>query len=593
MNVTLESIQFRIPGADNGAFNISVAVEGTDDRRMVTGPEWQEGEQPQPAAFAPRGAPPFIDVTLLCSEAGPVQACLQATAGNAHVLGDIAPLDIVFQNGQPCRITLAAARLGSVGKHAIQWHWQVVTGLQSFEFDSEHDIYTVVGDPSDPWEAAGSDPSAAPWKEALDAACNWADGAANSVGALTAITDHHYRSGLLRYGSMTYTDVDNGIFKIEKFLTDQSQGGVNDVNCSDCASIGATFGKLLGATCLTAKLLTEPVVAFLPANTNVFVGGEAGPGPGFDHHEAIWDTQKVAVANVWDFCLGRNSDGVAGPYTDIVFAKQTQEVTTYPALAFIPVTAQNLTPASFPMRQVRDTAPVIALQQPADPTRFGFDSWINSTRDFKGLAFLNFVPQKLRAVDPLKTYRYRKQPKPWLAENVYRFGDETVQISVFECESRQDAHLALFQLLAARQAMPVLKLDAEPIGDVLFYDEDKTSDMLLFGRGNLAIRIQRNRGSLRSLLELAQLTDSLLTQGLTEVGNVTSTTADAVHEMSLSIPQNTGEFVRLFSETTEIVISGVTATVQNGTGGIHTVAVDHHLADSVRRTVVNFLHESS
>jgi hypothetical protein len=213
-------------------------------------------------------------------------------------------------------------------------------------------------------------------------------------------------------------------------------------------------------------------------------------------------------------------------------------------------------------RQIKDTARIIDLSKSIDQSRFEFNSWKKSFHDFKGLAFLDFVPQLIQDVLPVESYRYRTQPKPWLVDNVYQFEGETIQISLFECESREDAHLALLHLLSDLRAKPILKLQIDHIiGDVLFYDDDGQADRLLFGRGNLAVRIQRDRGSHRSLLEYAQLIDSLLTSGLATLRDSLDATNNIIRHV---LPNAGSSFSRFFSTAAEVIVSGVNAKLRNG-----------------------------
>jgi hypothetical protein len=558
MNITLESVQFRIPGELNGAFNLSVRGTSAEPRRIITGPEWLNGTR-QPAALAGNASCHFIEVVLLSSDRGLVDATLQATAVNGHLLGDIGPVEIVFQNGRWAgRIELAAAHIDAVGKHEIQWLWLVTAGDTSAVFDSTHTIYAVLTVPGPPWESTGNDPSSAPWEEALEAACTWACGATAGPSIFTRIADFHYPSGRFKYGAHTY--VEEGIFKMRRFLDHLSQQEIQDVDCGDCASIVAIFGALLGATGLDVELETG-MFAYILAQTNVFVGGDEGPGNGFVFHEVVSDISAENAADVWDFCLGRKVGSQAQPFTASRFRNSAAPDTAYPALSCNRSAAGHLEFAGFHPRAVKDTARILDLEKPVDPARLPVDGWTGRFRECKGVAFENFVPGRIRDVAPVETYRYEKQPKPWLVENLYRLGGGFLQVSIFTSDSRQDAHVALLHLLADRRANPALTLSREPIGDVLFYDEPKLSDLLLFGRGNLAIRLQRSHGSGVPLLETAQLVDSMLMAGLKETRQVAANANTIVREiLSVNTPR-AGRCIRHSCETDEIGFSRPSGTV--------------------------------
>lgn len=568
MPFTLESIQFRIPGANNGAFNISVPGNPGQSRVIITGPEWQLGNN-WPAAFAMQATSPFIDVSFLCSDMGLVQAQIQATAVNGHVLGDIAPVNADFQNGRfACRIGLNAAQINAVGHSTIQWRWQVTAGQDNSTFESQHEIYTTIAPPQTPWEVDGTDPTAAPWKEALDLACEWANGASTSEEILGAICTHHYHSGLLQYGSDSFTEgsdgtIEGGIFKLDKFLWYQKNNVKGNVDCADCATTVTIFGGLLGAKCVAVEICTDEDTKFRPADGTILVGGSQVLED-FNHHEVAMNVDDADTALVWDFCLGRNVSGTAQPYTNLRF-RRANDSATYPAIAFIPEDNDVIDLVGPELRQIRDIAPIFNMSRDIHPTKYEFEQWQNRFTDLVGLAFFNlaplaidFAPLAITQLLPLQAWVYQKQPKPWLIDSVYRLDTETIQVGIFECESRSDAHLALYYLLDARRVKPLLEWQDVSIGDVLFYDSNQKSDLLLFARGNLTIRIQRNRGSQLFLLDVAKAIDDILMHGIALAKDAIPVAAQIAHESFPIALEGAASSLRFISKAAQIVLSGRT-----------------------------------
>ena len=385
----------------------------------------------------------------------------------------------------------------------------------------------------------------------------WAAGAQTAPDILTRICRFHYHSGRFQYGASNYAELD--FFKMKRFFDHLSELAVQEVNCADCASIVTIFGGLLGAAGVNAEVASD--TGYLLASTILFVGGEKAPGAAFAFHEVGWDVKAENIANVWDLCLGSKVGGQAEPFTAIRFRNAAAPQTTYPALSCQPSTAKHLQLEEFLARAVKDTALILDLNRPIDPTRLPPGGWILRPGDNKGLAFENFVPGPIRDILPAEIYLYEKQPKPWLTDTLYRYDQGRLHVSVFTCNSRQQALLALRHLLADRRDNPALSLSREPIGDVLFYDKARESTLLFFVRGNLVIRLQRSRGSGISLIEDAQLIDDMLMADLNKNRMAAGLTDEIIREELPVNAAGAGLCVRYSCATDEIGSSEFDGTV--------------------------------
>ncbi len=263
--IAVETITFNhdTSAATHDALNIRRNATETVDL-----PEWRRfisvNPEDSPAAYAiapTKGGAITILVSLSCTD--PEIAFVEVRAKN-HVKARA----VNFINGAagPVAFDLIdpPTELGEVGVHDRTWEWEYrpAPGHAWQHFDStRHRFYTVLDIPSGPWEQApfGSANTQMPWTEILDRACRWAHGAASADLAAALVTRSVYALGpaIVTYdcpggGSSHYSlpDFDGTAFR------DRLRGGIGNgvyVNCSDCATIVASFANALGCELWESK----------------------------------------------------------------------------------------------------------------------------------------------------------------------------------------------------------------------------------------------------------------------------------------------------------------------------------------------------
>lgn len=349
MSVVLLAVAFNHQADDtaSGALNIRRNAE-----EPVTVPEWQRGVNfssadsfaaysiehsigrpvtirakfarilPHLTSVQVRAVQPPLPWTLLSSTTGWTQGLL---ATQVNVLGELAPETVFFSDfgdSDYVSFTLRNTRLPScgVGVHRIRWHWQFRAGIGSpwREFAvTEHTIYTVLRKPTLPWlqQPANVANTQLPWTDALDFACRWAQGARTPEEAAATITRTVYSlgNGVLSYDCA----VGAAAYSFEVFLLSELielfRGGLGRghyINCSDCATLVATFANVVGADLWQSRMggpFTSPF-GYFPVNRLRTIGAAAwslpcGWWPGWTFHEVAWKGGCTEEDAVFDACL--------------------------------------------------------------------------------------------------------------------------------------------------------------------------------------------------------------------------------------------------------------------------------------------------
>ncbi|MBV8131987.1 MAG: hypothetical protein JO282_05670, partial [Alphaproteobacteria bacterium] len=293
-------------------------------------PEWRRfisvNPEDSPAAYAitpTKGNTITIIASLSCTD--PEVAFVEVRARN-HVKGRA----VNFINGSAGPVAFELidppTELGEVGVHDRTWEWEYRPdphhAWQPFD-STRHRFYTILDIPGGPWEQAPFGPanSQMPWTEILDRACHWALGAASADMAAALVTRSVYALGrtIVTYdcpggGSSHYSLPD---FDGTAFL-DRLRGGVGNgiyVNCSDCATIVASFANALGCELWESKMgWNFGLNDLLAIGSNVW---QTACGWGsFSYHEVAWEAACNVNNGVYDACLRVNGgpDPTAPPY---------------------------------------------------------------------------------------------------------------------------------------------------------------------------------------------------------------------------------------------------------------------------------------
>jgi len=314
--ITVEAITFNHdPGAaTHDALNIRRNASQT-----VNVPEWRRfvsiNPEDSPAVYAvaaTKGNQVTIMVSLRSTDPGMgfvevrVEHHVKARAVNV-VNGSTGA--VAFELIDP------PAAHGYVTIRDVTWHWEYRLGPHHawHRFDTtRHRLYTVLAVPTAPWRQAPLN-TQLPWTDVLDYACRWAAGAASADMAAALVTQAVYALGpsIVTYdcpggGSSHYSFSDfDGTHFIERL-----RGGIGNgiyVNCSDCATIVASFANVLGCDLWQSRMgfgfgLNE----LLAIGSSVWQ--TACGWPGFSYHEVAWEAACTANDDVYDACLKVDGD---------------------------------------------------------------------------------------------------------------------------------------------------------------------------------------------------------------------------------------------------------------------------------------------
>ena len=141
----------------------------------------------------------------------------------------------------------------AVGTHHLVWSWRFFKQGVWTEFkQTHHTIYVVLASPTAPWFQGAVEPAGRsyPWVEAIQFACQWADGALTVDRATELITN---AINTLENQDYPLPDTDNRLFVDEfdaPFNLTFFLNGLNSASfineCTGVTAAVATFGNLLG-----------------------------------------------------------------------------------------------------------------------------------------------------------------------------------------------------------------------------------------------------------------------------------------------------------------------------------------------------------
>lgn len=364
MTVTLEAIKFNHDASSATTNALSIRQSGSTSLPV---PEWERGVTTTPeqsrAAYAVKpttGNTLTIqarfrsqdvkkvhirakDPTTVPYEPDTPSGCaglllkllLMLLQALGNVLGDVKKASISFDaQGDSGFVTLPLTKTrlhkAAVGVYTTNWRWEYRVKGQPWKdlATTRHRIYVVLDTPTAPWKQ-GSDltDTQLPWTDMLDRACYWALGAKTTADAGRKITEAVFGLG---GGPVEYDCPGGGgtryawpQFYLTAFLEriDGGYGRGGYVNCSDCATIVATFANGVGCDLWQSRMGygfdLNPLLAIGSA-----VWQPACGWSGFSYHEVAWDGGCMLTDHVWDACLKVDGDldPTAAPQTPMTVA---------------------------------------------------------------------------------------------------------------------------------------------------------------------------------------------------------------------------------------------------------------------------------
>lgn len=445
--------------------------------------------------------------------------------------------------------SLNNVRIGDKGvsKNTVVWQWQYkFEGTDAWiDFDrTEHTVYVTLGEPQKPWTQPPpnnlhyepKNDSQLPWIEVLDLACSWANGAKSFGAAATLITEKIYALGktpvtyhgvksYIRYNQIgDYTDTSE-VFYCTNFL-DLLEGKPTrgpHLNCNDCASIISTFSNILGCD-LDQVMLENPDNEGFRLNSSLPMGFNAPNDPelitNFPFHVVAWggpwQGADAAQGIVFDACV-KLDENPADENLDWILPANMQfgeRAETPLRLGYLHrLVASGDRQKCVPTQAIRRG--LDAPQRPLPPapmpfisigTRFTVRTEVRRLKEStvmkEGQAVRKYAPTGREAPGWKLLNKRGKRAVLWISSqetSVKRLSwywtqadgksnEALVEITTVECQSSEEAHEVLLQLLREPQAPLVpLRVRDRP-GDISFTVSSKST--VLFRRANLVFRVK-------------------------------------------------------------------------------------------------------
>lgn len=264
--------------------------------------------------------------------------CINTSSDKIFGDSDTVTVKTLPKDSNPPRITFTFKnhQLAAKGVNCVQtelcWQEKNSQGVWQDIAKTKHNIYVILQEPTSPWNGLelNNKTSNPPWVSVLKYACKWAAGATTREQIAEKITMQVNGSLKLRYeteeGKSAY--VYKGQFMLNAFLSQLENHDYSDVvNCTDCATICATFANALGCQ-LSEKIManTKSGEGFY-CNKILAIGYTEWKKPfwgGFGYHEVCMmeplspdDRVSPKAENnykVYDACL--KLDASANPESD-------------------------------------------------------------------------------------------------------------------------------------------------------------------------------------------------------------------------------------------------------------------------------------
>ena len=304
---------------------VSVRKSAREAYDALHGEWWTGGEglKNDPVCYA-GGIAPTVKARFKVSPRLSSARLSAQAVGAGSPLGGFGARDVTFSDGESAWVEFAtdAAIPRAVRKADHRWEWKVsrLDGREVAAFvcatTGPHRVYTVLDEPTAPWEPNGID-ARNPWTDALELACTAADGRSGKVQALAAVTSHLFNNMGFRYdtvnGSPHHFGTKKKVFSLSSYISRR----FSNVNCSDQSYGVATLGNLLGIH--STVVMTQPfgyinTVNFVgvgPCNNPVYLGSET------TNHVAVCgedDTSRSRFTrHRYVFAEGVVFDACAGP----------------------------------------------------------------------------------------------------------------------------------------------------------------------------------------------------------------------------------------------------------------------------------------
>lgn len=555
--IRLRAIRFHTPW--RGRINRPLQIRKSSTEPLPH-PEWQAGmvdPRESPVAYRTR-LPGGRDPNRVVIEAtfdypGDRYMDVEIRALGDDVLGSVCPRQVRIggTETEPVfhKFDLEHVQLGAqpVGVSPFTWRWQYRLPQGSWRelAVTNHVVYAVLGMPTLPWKQFPTEPGVVPdeaelpWANVLDRACRWAARTSSASEAAARITGEVFQLGRAPHGPIlsyqgsfpTFCEGEfyledarqffESVFHAETFMQRIASGPFPaKVCCTDCATIVATFGNILGCDLEGVQIRARFA---LQTNAINLIGNapDTWEGVRFIKHEVTWGGPHSSAGEVWDACLMVDADDnptLSGAFPDahapslaapLRFGDATEtgtylwrfvEPASRGAMRILAARRRGIVPRNYPI-------------EPGDVGMDVFPEGFRAPAEWEQPRKAPFNVDFLQPRELMEGWHRPDAPiverRPWalISQASWSGGEATAIATSFELASPKAARDVLWQML---QQIGDPKLTRElhlGFGDAAFGD---VNTFLLFVAGNVIFQIQGGNLAGGSLQALASGLDAAL-----------------------------------------------------------------------------------
>lgn len=252
----------------------------------------------------------------------PAKIRVKATGGG--ILGNIDSFTVT--PGMYNQVPLSHSQWADVRRNEITFNWQYSTddgATWSALGSSTHIIYSILSIPTAPWRQGLN---TALWADALDFACQWAEGSVTAEAAAGAITRVFHEDSFAPLNTKLYytpsrryltgdTSIELGKFLQCMKTANTPQIQRETVNCSSCANLVMVLSNALGCNLKVGRIQKTGKDNFHHTNiksiTNVTTHPWTAPD-NFSYHDIAFLNTVSTESYVYDACL--KLDGTDNPW---------------------------------------------------------------------------------------------------------------------------------------------------------------------------------------------------------------------------------------------------------------------------------------
>lgn len=296
--IRVDSISFNFSGS--GSITIYDNINGNN----ITAPEFSSGADiVKPTAWIKGGSHTVRVNFKAVSTVNTAQIWAENGMGGLNSSGS--PVTVTFSGGSGQGTFNVNSVPNYIDFHEVNWDWNYknVNGSSpstNMGITGKHIVYTVLANPQAP--------QSVPWLEALEIACDLAQGQTTAAGAAWEIWNDFYNNAGGVYdtvsGAPRYTGSTSTGFNLTKWLTNYNSGNIGTVNCYDMGKAVAVFANSLG--CGTVYTY---VSSFGYLNCVKPIGKGWANNPFYDN--SYYNSNPI-VPGDWDSSNGRSGFGNHG-----------------------------------------------------------------------------------------------------------------------------------------------------------------------------------------------------------------------------------------------------------------------------------------